>query len=141
MSDLSTTQVRKKRPEFKNIGIKQILGSYRLPWAGKVSILHRASGGILFITLPFILYLFDKSISSELSFMTFSQIVGNPLVKIVLLGLIWAFLHHFCAGIRFLLIDTHHGVEKHQIQSSAKLVLILSIALTLVLGAKLFNLF
>jgi succinate dehydrogenase / fumarate reductase cytochrome b subunit len=88
-----------------------------------------------------ILYLFDKSVTSEISFLTFSEMVANPLIKLFILALIWGFLHHFCAGIRFLMLDTHRGLEKHQIQKSAISVLVVSLALTLVLGAKLFNLF
>ena len=141
MSDTVESSPRKARREFKNIGFGQILTSYKLPWSGKVSILHRVSGAVLFLSLPFILYLFDKSLTSELSFFTFSEVVGHPLIKLILLGLIWAFLHHFCAGIRFLALDLHKGIEKHQIQKSAVSVLVVSLSLTLVLGAKLFNLF
>lgn len=132
---------RKNRPQFKNIGYLQILTSYRLPWAGKVSILHRVSGALLFLSLPFILYLFEQSISSELSYLTFSEMMDNPLTKLFILALIWGFLHHFCAGIRFLLLDTHRGLEKTQIQKSAVTVLAVSLSLTVVLGAKLFNLY
>ena len=141
MSENMNSSGRKSRPQFKNIGYGQILTSYKLPWSGKVSILHRVSGALLFLSLPFILYLFDKSITSEISFLTFSEIVANPLIKLFILALIWGFLHHFCAGIRFLMLDTHRGIEKHQIQKSAITVLVISLALTLVLGAKLFNLF
>ena len=141
MSETVESSPRKARREFKNIGFGQILTSYKLPWSGKVSILHRVSGAVLFLSLPFILYLFDKSLTSELSFFTFSEVVGHPLIKLILLGLIWAFLHHFCAGIRFLALDLHKGIEKHQIQKSAVSVLVVSLSLTLVLGAKLFNLF
>ena len=141
MSDTIDASPKKARPEFKNIGYGQILTSYKLPWSGKVSILHRVSGALLFLSLPIILYLFDKSISSELSFITFSELVGNPIVKLFILALIWAFLHHFCAGIRFLLLDTHRGLEKNQIQKSAIAVLAVSLSLTVILAAKLFNLF
>ena len=141
MSETVESSPRKARREFKNIGFGQILTSYKLPWSGKVSILHRVSGAVLFLSLPFIIYLFDKSLTSELSFFTFSEVVGHPLIKLILLGLIWAFLHHFCAGIRFLALDLHKGIEKHQIQKSAVSVLVVSLSLTLVLGAKLFNLF
>jgi len=141
MSETVDTSPKKARREFKNIGYGQILTSYKLPWSGKVSILHRVSGALLFLSLPFILYLFDKSLTSELSFITFSEVVGNPLVKLFLLALIWAFLHHFCAGIRFLALDLHKGIEKHQIQKSAVSVLVVSLSLTAILGAKLFNLF
>jgi succinate dehydrogenase / fumarate reductase cytochrome b subunit len=141
MSENINSSEHKSRPQFKNIGYGQILTSYKLPWSGKVSILHRVSGALLFLSLPFILYLFDKSITSEISFLTFSEMVANPLIKLFILALIWGFLHHFCAGIRFLMLDTHRGIEKHQIQKSAITVLVISLALTLVLGAKLFNLF
>ena len=141
MSDTVDASPKKARPEFKNIGYGQILTSYKLPWSGKVSILHRVSGALLFLSLPIILYLFDKSISSELSFITFSQIVGHPLAKLFILALIWAFLHHFCAGIRFLMLDTHRGIEKDHIQKSAITVLAVSLSLTIILAAKLFNLF
>ncbi|MGO4579800.1 succinate dehydrogenase, cytochrome b556 subunit, partial [Cupriavidus sp. 2TAF22] len=92
------------RPEYRNIGISQI-ASYRLPWAGKVSILHRASGAMMFLLLPFVLYLFEQSVTSELSFAKFSALLSGGFVKLVLLALIWGYLHHFCAGIRFLLLD------------------------------------
>ena len=141
MSETVDTSPKPARREFKNIGYGQILTSYKLPWSGKVSILHRVSGALLFLSLPFILYLFDKSLTSELSFFTFSEVVGNPMVKLFILALIWSFLHHFCAGIRFLMLDLHKGIEKHQIQKSAISVLVVSLSLTAVLGAKLFNLF
>jgi succinate dehydrogenase / fumarate reductase cytochrome b subunit len=67
--------------------------------------------------------------------------VGNPIVKLFILALIWSFLHHFCAGIRFLMLDLHKGIEKNQIQQTAVTVLAVSLSLTAVLGAKLFNLF
>lgn len=141
MSEMVDSSPKKTRRVYKNIGYGQILTSYRLPWSGKVSILHRVSGSLLFLSLPIILFFFDKSITSELSFLTFSELVGQPLVKLFLLGLIWAFLHHFCAGLRFLMLDLHKGIEKTQIQKSAVGVLVVSLSLTTVLGAKLFNLF
>ena len=83
--------VKKPRPEFRNIGIGQ-LAKYRLPLAGKVSILHRISGLLLFISLPFLLYLLDQSLTSELSFDAFKGFLANPIVKIITLVLSWAFL-------------------------------------------------
>ncbi|MGO4582221.1 succinate dehydrogenase, cytochrome b556 subunit, partial [Cupriavidus sp. 2TAF22] len=96
--------VKQARPEFRNIHVTQ-LARYRLPWAGKVSILHRASGALMFLLLPFVLYLFEQSVTSELSFAKFSALLSGGFVKLVLLALIWGYLHHFCAGIRFLLLD------------------------------------
>jgi succinate dehydrogenase / fumarate reductase cytochrome b subunit len=132
--------VKKAKPVFRNIGLAQLI-KYRLPWAGKVSILHRISGAALFLLLPFILYLFDQSLASELSFMQFQAFTDHFLVKLICLGLIWSFLHHFCAGIRYLLLDLEIGVEKIPAQQSAILVLVVSLALTALVGAKLFGLF
>jgi succinate dehydrogenase / fumarate reductase cytochrome b subunit len=132
--------VKKAKPVFRNIGLAQLI-KYRLPWAGKVSILHRISGAALFLLLPFILYLFDQSLASELSYMQFQAFTDHFLVKLICLGLIWSFLHHFCAGIRYLLLDLEIGVEKIAAQKSAIIVLSVSLALTAVVGAKLFGLF
>jgi len=132
--------VKKAKPVYRNIGLAQLI-KYRLPWAGKVSILHRISGAALFLLLPFILYLFDQSLASELSFMQFQAFTDHFLVKLICLGLIWSFLHHFCAGIRYLLLDLEIGVEKIAANKSAIIVLIVSLALTAVVGAKLFGLF
>jgi succinate dehydrogenase / fumarate reductase cytochrome b subunit len=132
--------VKKDRPVYRNIGLAQLI-KYRLPWAGKVSILHRISGAVLFLLLPFILYLFDQSLASELSYQNFQAFTGNVLVKMICLGLIWSFLHHFCAGIRYLLLDLEIGVEKSESNRSAIIVLIVGIALTAVVGLKLFGLY
>jgi succinate dehydrogenase / fumarate reductase cytochrome b subunit len=132
--------VKKAKPVYRNIGLAQLI-KYRLPWAGKVSILHRISGAALFLLLPFILYLFDQSLASELSFMQFQTFTDHFLVKLICLGLIWSFLHHFCAGIRYLLLDLEIGVEKIAAQKSAISVLVVSLALTAAVGAKLFGLF
>ena len=130
--------VKKDRPVYRNIGLAQLV-KYRLPWAGKVSILHRISGAVLFLLLPFILYLFDQSLASELSYQKFQAFTSNILVKIICLGLIWAFLHHFCAGIRYLLLDLEIGVEKSEANRSAIIVFVLGLTLTAVVGLKLFG--
>jgi succinate dehydrogenase / fumarate reductase cytochrome b subunit len=129
-----------QRPVFRNIGIGQ-LAQYRLPWPGKVSILHRISGAALFLFLPFILFLFDKSLASEVSFAYFSAFVAHPLVKLICLGLMWGFLHHFFAGIRYLLLDLELGVEKAAATRSAISVMIISLTLTAILGLRLFGVF
>ncbi len=136
----SQQTVKKDRPVYKNIGLAQLI-KYRLPWAGKVSILHRISGAALFLMLPFLLYLLDQSLASELSYQKFQAITGNVLVKLICLGLIWAFLHHFCAGIRYLLLDLEIGVEKVDANRSAIFVFFLGLALTAVVGLKLFGLY
>jgi succinate dehydrogenase / fumarate reductase cytochrome b subunit len=111
-----------------------------MPAPGKLSILHRASGVILFLCLPLvILPLFAKSVGSEASYASIAEIAGNPLVKLVLLAIIWGYLHHFCAGIRFLLLDLHIGVEKVAARKSATTSLVISLILTVILGLKLFG--
>jgi succinate dehydrogenase / fumarate reductase, cytochrome b subunit len=137
----------KKRPVYTNIHVAQIV-SYRLPPAGIVSILHRVSGLLMFLLLPFVVWMLDNSLSSEISFAAFTNVfvagvVGLPggLVKLVALGLIWAYLHHFIAGVRHLWMDATHSVSKAQGHSSAVLTLVLSLALTALLGAKLFGLY
>jgi succinate dehydrogenase / fumarate reductase cytochrome b subunit len=132
--------VKKDRPVYRNIGLAQLV-KYRLPWAGKVSILHRISGAVLFLLLPFILYLLDQSLASEVSYQHFQALTSHFLVKIICLGLIWCFLHHFCAGIRYLLLDLEIGVSKSESNRSAIVVLIIGLALTAVVGLKLFGLY
>jgi succinate dehydrogenase / fumarate reductase cytochrome b subunit len=145
----SATSAAKKRPEFRNINAFTDLPSYRLPLAGIVSILHRISGVIMFLLMPFIIWMFDTSISSEISYAKFKMafnvgMLGLPgaVWKLVALALIWAYLHHFIAGIRHLWMDlSHDAVTKEFGKSSAAVTLTLSIGLTLVLGAKLFGLY
>ncbi|KAF0163328.1 MAG: succinate dehydrogenase cytochrome b556 subunit [Rhodocyclaceae bacterium] len=122
------------KPRPKHLALHQI----RLPLAGYASILHRVSGAGLFLMLPLLVWLLQLSLSpSQESAALFSAVMGNLLVKLILLGLLWAFLHHFCMGIRILLIDVHVGVEKQQAHNSAMAVMIISLALTLVFGLKL----
>ena len=150
---------RPARPEFRNINAFTDLPSYRLPPAGWVSILHRISGAIMFLLMPFIIWMFDTSVSSEYSFLKFKYAfnVGIPfdmsflgtskpvLVpgmfwKLLALSLIWAYLHHFIAGVRHVWMDTHHDASSKEFgRSSAWVTLVLGSVLTLVLGAKLFG--
>ena len=146
MSDLAPA-ASAKRPEFRNINAFTDLPGYRLPAAGIVSILHRISGALMFVLLPFILWLFDKSVSSEISFEKFKAafnvgLLGLPgaFWKLVVLALIWAYLHHFIAGLRHLWMDTNHGAASKGFgKSSAIFTLVSSVLLTLILGAKLFG--
>lgn len=121
---------------------------YRLPLAALVSILHRASGLLLFLLLPFIVWMFDASVTSEVSFDAFRSvfIAGAWLlpawfVKLVVLALIWATLHHIFAGLRHVYMDVTHRVEKDFGRHTAVAVLAASLVLTVVLGARLFGLY
>jgi succinate dehydrogenase / fumarate reductase cytochrome b subunit len=148
MSELAPP-ARPQRPEFRNINAFKDLTTYRMPLAALVSILHRVSGAIMFLLLPFIIWMFDTSVSSEISFDRFKSVFNEgagPLpgwfIKPVALLLLWAFLHHFIAGLRHLWADVHHGALSKQFgRQSAATTLVLSIALLLILGAKLFGLY
>jgi succinate dehydrogenase / fumarate reductase cytochrome b subunit len=137
-----------KKPEFRNIHAMRDLPTYRLPVAGWVSILHRVSGAIMFLLMPFIIWMFDTSISSEISFEKFKAIfnIGVGFVpgwffKLIVLAIIWAYLHHLIAGVRHLYMDANHAVSKEFGRSSAITTLVISIGLTIVLAAKLFGLY
>ncbi|TDR31821.1 succinate dehydrogenase, cytochrome b556 subunit [Hydromonas duriensis] len=129
-----------KRPEFRNIGIADIR-NYRLPAAGIVSILHRISGLSLFLALPLLFALIAASFGTKEKFDVMAACLAHPLVKVVMLGLIWAILHHACAGVRYLMMDLHIKVNKESGRATANAVLVISLVLTAVVGARLFNLF
>jgi succinate dehydrogenase / fumarate reductase cytochrome b subunit len=143
------SELAKKRPEFRNINAFRDLPTYRLPAAGWVSILHRVSGVLMFVLMPFIIWMFDTSVSSEYSFARFRDAFNNGMgfvpgwfVKLVALALIWSYLHHFIAGLRHLWMDTSHkAVSKEFGSKSAVFTLAASLLLTVVLGAKLFGLY
>jgi succinate dehydrogenase / fumarate reductase cytochrome b subunit len=133
--------VKKGRPQYRNIHFVKDLPRYRLPLAGLVSILHRISGFLMFLLLPFILFLLDKSLMSEISFEYFRGFASHWLVKLVFLALIWAYLHHFCAGLRHLVMDIHIGLDKNSARKSAASVLAISLLLTALIALKLFGVF
>ena len=121
---------------------------YKLPPAGWVSILHRVSGGLMFVLLPLIVWLLDVSLGSEVSYERFSNafiagigFVPAFLLKLIVLALIWSYLHHFIAGVRHLWMDATHSVSKQQGRISAIVTLAASGVLTVLLGAKLFGLY
>ena len=118
---------------------------YRLPLAAVVSILHRASGLVMFILLPFIIWMFDTSLTSEITYSQFTAVfhggagfVPGWFFKLVALALIWAYLHHLIAGLRHLWMDATHAVTKEFGRQSAAFTLVVSVVLTFALGAKLF---
>ncbi len=140
----SSLKNRGARPAYRNIHITQIVG-YRLPPAGLVSILHRVSGALMFLLLPFVIWLFDTSLTSEISYESFTSafvagigVLPGWFMKLVALALIWAYLHHFIAGLRHLWMDMTHAVTKEFSHASALFTLGASVLLTLALGAKLF---
>jgi len=143
-----TELAKKKRPEFRNLNLFSDVRTYRLPLAGFISILHRVSGMLMFILLPLVIWMFDTSVSSEISFARFSAafnvgvgFVPGWFIKLVTLALIWAYLHHLAAGVRHLYLDVSHKTTKDFGRQSAVATLVFSIGLTLILGAKLFGLY
>lgn len=121
----------KKRPKYLNVL------EIKLPLPGWASIFHRVSGAGLFFMLPVLIWLLGLSLGSPESYAQFQSVTGFWLVKLILLGLLWAYLHHFCMGIRILLIDVHVGLEKATARASAIAVFAVSLTLTVILGAKL----
>jgi succinate dehydrogenase / fumarate reductase, cytochrome b subunit len=132
----------KKRPgEMRLIDATQ----YRLPPAGWVSILHRVSGLLLIVLMPFVIWMFDTSLTSEVTFTQFTgAFVGGIgfvpafVVKLATLVLIWGFLQHFCAGVRHLYMDFTHSVTKEFGRSSALVAMGVAALLTVAFGVKLF---
>ncbi|MDD4977753.1 MAG: succinate dehydrogenase, cytochrome b556 subunit [Gallionella sp.] len=123
--------MNKKRP--KHLALHLI----KLPLPGFVSILHRVSGLLLFLSLPLLLLMLQYSLNSIESYTTLQSVFAHPLVKLMLLGLLWAFLHHFCAGLRYLAIDLHYVKNLAQARNSSKLVMAVSLILTVFLGVRL----
>ena len=136
MSELA----KKPRPQFRNIHITQLM-NYRLPAAGIMSILHRISGAVLFFGLPIILWIFSLSLTSELSYARLVEFTDFFLVKIVLCGLVWAFLHHLFAGIRHLVCDMHMGLTKEQGGLWSSVVIGAALLLSLLVWLKIFGVY
>jgi succinate dehydrogenase / fumarate reductase cytochrome b subunit len=123
--------MEKIRPKHLN------LFSIRLPLPGWISILHRVSGAALFLLLPLLLWLLDNSLHSRSSFNRLMELVAQPWLKLILLGVIWAYFHHLFAGLRYLAMDLHWGVELSAARASSVWVLAVSLALSVALGIKL----
>ena len=140
MSEAVREVPKKERPQFTNIHVTQ-LSNYRMPLAAIVSILHRISGFLLFALLPVVLYLLELSLRSEISFAYLYGFASKPLVKLIILALVWGYMQHFCAGVRHLFMDLHLGLDKDSARKSAASVLVVSLFLTLVVALKLFGVF
>lgn len=119
----------KPRPKYLN------LFKIRLPVAGFVSILHRVSGALLFLLIPLVLWLWESSLLTPETFADFKSILSHPLMKLVVIGIVWAYLHHLCAGIRHLALDLHYGTALEAARATSWAVLGVSLLLTLTFGA------
>jgi len=132
---MANATIRKPRPKY--LSLSALLFEIRLPLPGWVSILHRVSGLILFLAVLWLLFMLDRSLASEAGFESMRRYAGLPLVKLSLLVLIWAYCHHFCAGIRFLFLDIDKGVDRARARFTSVVVLVVSLALTAWLGIEL----
>jgi succinate dehydrogenase / fumarate reductase, cytochrome b subunit len=133
---MSSAASKKQRPKY--LSLPAILFQIRLPLPGWVSILHRVSGALLvFPFAAWLLYLLDVSLRSENGFAHIGQYLRMPLAKLGLLVLVWAYCHHFCAGIRYLLLDLNKGIELKAARASSAAVIVVSLLLTAYFGAKL----
>jgi succinate dehydrogenase / fumarate reductase cytochrome b subunit len=137
-------QPLKRQPVYRNIHVNQII-TYRLPAAGWASILHRITGAVMFLLLPFAIWLFDTSVTSEVSYERFTSAFvagawGMPgwFLKLVAFGLLWAYLLHFCVGLRHVWMDATHDVGLEFGRVSAIVALALGTIVAFALGAKLF---
>jgi len=120
----------KKRPKHLNLLVIQ------QPLPAILSILHRASGGVIFLLLPVLICLFQMSLESAETYAAIKECMSYLPVKIILFGLLWLYMHHFCAGIRFLLLDAHVGIDLRGARLGSMIVFAVSIVLTLIVGGK-----
>lgn len=120
--------MEKTQPKYLN------LSKIKLPIPGIISILHRITSMIIFVSLPMILFLFSGTLNKNEYFNLYIKLISMPIVKILLLILLWSFIHHCIAGTRFLFLDIHKGLELKIARITAKLVLLSSLLLTLIIG-------
>jgi succinate dehydrogenase cytochrome b subunit len=132
---MANAAIKKARPKY--LSLAALLFEIRLPLPGWVSILHRVSGALLFVATLWLLFLLDRSLSSEAGFESVQRYASFPIVKAALLVLVWCYCHHFCAGIRFLFLDVHKGVDKATARLTSVVVIVAGLALTALFGARL----
>jgi len=129
------TPARKARPKYMNLSA--LLFEIRMPVSARLSILHRVSGALMFAALVWLLWMLDRSLSSEAAFEKIKHYAGLWPVKLALLGLVWAYCHHFCAGIRHIFLDLEKGIEKETALLTSWISFAVSLLLTALLGWKL----
>jgi succinate dehydrogenase / fumarate reductase cytochrome b subunit len=133
-----STATKKLRPKY--LSLTALLFEIRLPIPGRVSILHRVSGALLFFPFAaWLLYLLDSSLASEAGFQHVRSYLSLPVAKIGALVFIWAYCHHFCAGIRYLFLDLNKGIELAPARASAFAVIVVSLLMTAFFGWKLWS--
>ncbi len=131
---MAQAAVKKNRPKY--LSLSAILFEIRLPLPGWVSILHRVSGVLLFAAMVWLLYMLDRSLSSPEGFEAIRGYLSLVPVKLALLVLVWAYCHHFCAGIRYLLLDLHKGIDLRSARMTSVAVFVVSLLLTIFFGVR-----
>jgi len=119
--------LKKKRPVFLN------LLQIRLPITAIMSIVHRVTGVLLFLVLPYLIYILERSLQSKADFALIQECFESTSIKIILIFILWSLFHHLLAGIRYLLLDIDVGIERQQARSTAWLVILLALGLSLVI--------
>ena len=132
---MANATTRKPRPKY--LSLNALLFEIRLPLPGWISILHRVSGALLFVAVLWLLFMLDRSLSSEAGFESVQRYTSFPIVKAALLVLVWCYCHHFCAGIRFLFLDMDKGVDKETARVTSIVVIVAGVVLTVLFGARL----
>lgn len=132
-----SVDTRNQAAQQRPINLNPIELGLKLPAAGVVSLLHRVSGIILFLSIPLVIFILDISLRSEVAFADAYRFMGYPIVKIICFILVWAIAHHVVAGIRFLLLDMHWGLDKPYPKLTAYATLAISIVFTIIVGVKL----
>ena len=127
---MASASAKKIRPKY--LSLPALLFEIRLPVPGWVSILHRISGALLVVPFTaWLLFMLDTSLRSEQGFdYVKSQYLALPLVKLTLLVFIWSYCHHFCAGIRYLLLDLDIGIDLKTARLTSWIVIVAGLALT-----------
>ena len=135
MPEAAVKTVRKHRPKYLNL--QALIFEIRLPLPGWISILHRISGALLFVALVWLLWMLDVSLTSQAAFNKIKHYAGLWPVKLALLVLVWAYCHHFCAGIRYLFLDLDKGIDLATARLTSWIVLAASLILTALFGWRL----
>ena len=122
--------MKKNRPT----NVKLIdLFAFAFPVTAISSILHRASGILLFIFVPFCLWLLQLSMTGE-GFNQVQQILSGSLAKAIQWLILSLLAYHIIAGVRHLFMDAGIGETEKSGRFSAYLVMFLGVLSAALIG-------
>ena len=107
---------------------------YKFKYTLTTSILNRLTGVALSFALLLLSYWLMSVAGGTLAQQRAQRLLALPLMKCIYGALLFAFCYHLCAGIRHLVWDSGHGLERAQSRRSAWLIVIASVLMTLALG-------